>query len=141
MALTMATTITLELIQCSACGITFGMDSQYYSDRQADKKEWYCPNGHCQVFLGKSRAQEIKELKEKVADRDRQLNWYSGHTTHLNDQLKATRRQAATLKGQLTKARKRMGAGVCPVPECHRHFPNLAAHMESKHKDYVVADA
>ena len=136
--LTINQALSFKTVSCYACGITFALPAEYYNDRLDDKKSWFCPNGHQQHFIGETEAQKLQKRLDAM---ERSRDYYQGRNTHLQDQLQAAKRHAAALKGALTKARKRMGAGVCPVPECHRSFPNLAAHMETKHKDYVVADA
>lgn len=57
----------------------------------------------------------------------------------LQDQLRAAESQSATLKGQLTRERKRAAAGVCPC--CNRSFVQLSRHMKTKHPDFSAEKA
>jgi len=133
MALTMQQTVSLELISCSECGVTFGMEAQYYRDRQRYKDTWYCPNGHAQVFTGRSMEQQLK-------DKDAQLDDAYTRLTQVRDQLAAANRSNGALRAARTRAARKASAGVCPVEGCKRHFDNLQGHMESKHPNYVPPD-
>jgi hypothetical protein len=53
------------------------------------------------------------------------------------DLLQAEERSHVSTKGQLTKARNRAKAGLCPC--CNRHFTNVERHVKSKHPDFLGA--
>lgn len=58
--------ISMETIVCSSCGVTFMIPEVKHSKLIETKDSFYCPNGHSLHFLGKTAAQEIKELKEQL---------------------------------------------------------------------------
>lgn len=83
----------------------------------------YCPLGHVWVPSGKGHAQIEREKREAIEARYQALR----------DQLHAEERSHSATKGQLTKAKKRIGKGVCPC--CNRHFTNVERHMASQHPE------
>lgn len=122
---------TLVTETCYSCGVLFAMPTDFYRNRQADKKNFYCPNGHSQHYVGKTPEQKLREAEAQL--------------THLKDQQAAERRRArenrealersnAALKGVITKTKKRVSNGVCPC--CQRTFQDLARHMGNKHPNY-----
>ncbi len=86
----------------------------------------YCPLGHTWVRKDgplQQTERELKRAQDTLARTEARLR-----TTE------ASRR--ATL-GQLTKERKRVANGVCPV--CKRNFVALGRHMHTKHPDFTEA--
>lgn len=118
----------LKPVNCYSCGTTFGMESGFYADRLRDHKNFYCPNGHSQHFIGETEAERL----QKQLDRERnRVDFYKRES-------ESQKRSRAAMKGQLTKTKNRIAKGVCPC--CNRQFSDLHRHMESKHPDYAVAD-
>lgn len=111
-------------IHCGRCDITFGMPWAFYRERAADKKDWYCPNGHARVFLGKSDKQRIADLEEEV-------NRQQGMRRIAERDAKDARTTAKRETTRRKNIEKRVTAGVCM--KCHRHFTNVERHYESKH--------
>lgn len=121
-AYTYAQDITLVVMICGECGVTFGLESTYRNDRLKNHKlEWYCPNGHSRVFSGKTDEERLKaELK---AERD--------HAAYLRASLDQTEASRRAFKGQATRLRNRALRGECPV--CGTHVYQLARHMTRLH--------
>ena len=124
--------LSFELVTetCCSCGGVFAMPEDFARRRHEDGKSFYCPAGHEQYYT-KSTAtmlmqanQELKKAKERIAS---EQAW----SAKMQEDLHAERKQHASTKGQLTKTRKRVQAGVCIY--CHRHFEALERHMASKH--------
>jgi hypothetical protein len=119
------TQVEIVAIDCITCGIIFGLPEDYMNAlKRHAGKNFYCPNGHAQIFLGKSEKQQIKELKwvlEQAELRNRSTE----------DQLEASERSRASYKGQITKIKNRIKNGICPV--CNRSFEDLKNHMDTKH--------
>jgi hypothetical protein len=122
-----AVQIKLTMLDCAVCGIVFGITTELEKRRREDGKTFYCPNGHNNVYtqneLDRARKQ-VEQLKDSVTFFQRRLRDESN--AH-----EGTRRSLAATKGQLTKVKNRVHAGVCPF--CHRHFTALERHMASKH--------
>jgi len=85
----------------------------------------YCPLGHAWIPTGKGQAQIERERRDRAEARAKAIQ----------DQLDAETRSHAATKGQLTKAKRRIGKGVCPC--CNRHFANVERHMSTQHPDYA----
>jgi RNase P subunit RPR2 len=131
-------TYTQELVTetCISCGVPFAFPKSLQAECLRDhEKRFYCPNGHNMVYSGKTAEQRQRERADAAIRRaemaERSLR-ASRETSLMH------KRQAAAYKGQLTKARKRLGAGVCPVTDCHRTVRQLADHMAAKHPDYAA---
>lgn len=126
---------TFKTITCcvAGCGIGFAMTDDYYAARERDGGQWYCPNGHRQHFTTTIEHKLRAELDQMKSDRD----WQKRRREFAERDAEFARRQASARKGQLTKIRKRIAAGVCPVPGCKRSgFNNVAKHIASMHPDF-----
>lgn len=128
-----ATLVQLESVSCFSCGVIFGLPGEFYRDRLRDGKFWHCPNGHSQHF---TETTEMRLKKEKEALERRMASVREDARSAWAETELERRRHAAT-KGQLTKTRKRVVAGVCPC--CNRTFQQLSRHMASKHPDFDPA--
>ena len=60
-------TVTMVWVECSNCGVSFGLTEEFQSRRRRDRKSFYCPNGHSQWYPGKSEKQLLQEEKDRVA--------------------------------------------------------------------------
>jgi hypothetical protein len=126
-------TTQLETTVCGVCHIPFALPADLLHRAHEDKEVWFwCPSGH-KLHYAEDENDRLKRQLAMVRDMRDSL---SASLTHERDQHQAAKRQAAAYKGQLTRARKRAGAGVCPVTECHRTVSQLASHMQTKHPDY-----
>ncbi len=110
-------TVTLVVMRCGQCGISFAVPDFFQRERIEDGGSWYCPNGHCRAYT----EPEVKKLQRKLASAE-------ARAIAAEDQRRAAEKRAAA-------ARKRTGNGVCPC--CKRTFVQLARHMNAKHPDYA----
>lgn len=134
--ITHSTNLVVE--ECCNCGVVFAMSETLYdrcrkqsSAAPGPTRNFYCPNGHEQHYIGRNREQELEE------QRDRARNEAATRAAE-RDQAEAS---ARAHKGAATKARKRAAAAVCPVPGCGRSFVQLRRHMQAKHPEYDPAKA
>jgi hypothetical protein len=134
--LTLEHTGTLVIHECPACFVLHAIPKRMERERLADGGSVFCPNGHKWHFT----VTEVDKLKKQLADAKQTREWLDGRLTHEQDQRRAAERSASAYKGQATRLRKRVTAGVCPAPACHRHFANLERHIASKHPDLAAAD-
>jgi len=134
---TLELTTTFETVTCSACATVFAMPEHFILDLRRQHSTFYCPKGHSQYFPGESDIEREKRLRAETS-RDRSEAWAAFQASQ--DQLRASQRQKASLKGQLTKARNKIANGVCPVGNCRRHFDNVQAHIASEHPSWHVVD-
>ncbi|KKL60252.1 hypothetical protein LCGC14_2207210 [marine sediment metagenome] len=115
-----STKIKLVTTDCANCGVVFAIPDRLDDKFREYGSTFYCPNGHTLTY-GKS---ESMKLRHKLDQREAELE-----RTHTR--LDGALKEISNKKGQITKLRNRVQAGVCT--ECHRHFENLQRHMESKH--------
>jgi hypothetical protein len=121
-------TVELTQMTCGSCGIVFAMPEQLRREAKRHKGQtWYCPNGHARIYTT-TVEDELRETREVLARERARL-----------DQVRADRdridRSRSAIRGQLTKAKRRVGNGVCPC--CNRTFENLRRHMDFKHPEYA----
>lgn len=113
--------VSYVTLRCCSCGVSFALESTFQQERRNNGGNFYCPNGHTQVY----RESTVKELERKLEDRERELRAAKCET--LAEKFK---REHA--ENQKTRLEKRIQRGVCP--KCNRSFTNLRRHMDSKHK-------
>jgi len=123
--------VTLTIMECGECGMTFAVPEGWRRERQETGKGWYCPNGHARVY----RESDVDALKKQLEREKRSREAWEAQADSYGRQRDGAQRSAAAHKGQATKLRKRAAAGVCPC--CHRTFQQLSRHMKTKHPDYV----
>jgi len=137
MSTTQKFTGTLELVGCPECCIQFGIPLAVEQQLRGNHQTFYCPRGHPLSFREKSESDRLRDSllreQERVQQQQRELDRQREYRQHAE-------RSAAAYKGQTTRLRKRIAAGVCPC--CQRQFQNLRTHMAQKHPDFVgSADA
>lgn len=105
--------LNFDTVTCCICGIVFGIGTHHNAElkRKAVTGEFFCPNGHGQHYLGKSKDQQIADLQWAVQAKD--------------NALAAERQKRERLEKRITR-------GVCLY--CNRSFANLREHMRCKHK-------
>jgi hypothetical protein len=124
---TTATTIVVET--CYTCGVVFGLGAEFRQARINDKKEWYCPNGHGQHYIGKSEAERLRQ----------QLDWANSRAASWKDQAETAEARRRGEKAAKTRLKNRIAKGVCPC--CNRSFVDLGRHMAGQHPHFVEAAA
>lgn len=127
-----AARLDLYVSDCASCGVIFGIPTDLEQRRRSDRQAFYCPNGHHLVFSGATPAEKDAAAAKKRADR------LYASLQAARDQEEAARREAAEAKASEIRLRWRIGNGVCPC--CSRTFPGLAAHVATKHPDFVHED-
>lgn len=129
--LTMQYTGTLAIVTCGVCGITFAAPEDLLERARRDHvTNFWCPLGHKLHYLGETEEQKLRrQLKQERIN----SGWY-------HDQLQASERSKAAIKGHLTRARNKVAEGRCPAPGCGQHFANVREHMKHKHPDYHLTD-
>ncbi len=119
----------MDTLNCTRCGVLFGMPDGFLDNRRDDKRSFHCPNGHSMSYT-ESEADRLRRernrLKQAIAQREDEAR-------HERAMREVAERSASAYKGQVTKLKRRAKAGVCPC--CNRHFINLERHMASKHPD------
>lgn len=123
--------LAMQKIECCNCHMTFAMSEAFYRARRDDKEWFYCPAGHQQHFTGKSEEEKLRAL---LAEKERSLEWERSRTRYAQAEAIDRFHQLRTMKGVVTKAKKKLARvdnGVCP--ECNRTFVNVARHMQTQH--------
>ena len=116
--------LKLALLHCSQCGVPFGITEEYEQSHRSNHASFMCPNGHSQYFPHKTEAERLKlELEKEKRD-----------AASLRENMVAAQRARDKAERRITQLKKRSAAGVCPC--CNRTFAQLAAHMETKHKEF-----
>lgn len=124
MTRTYTETVTLQEIECCACGVTFAFPQRLHKECMSTGKAFYCPNGHSQVYREREEVRLSKQLQIEQS-RYKQLEM---QFTSVQDQLQATKRE-------LQRHEKRVANGVCPC--CNRSFVQLQRHMKAKHPEHA----
>jgi hypothetical protein len=133
----------LEQTDCCTCGVLFAMPTVLLQQRRQDGQHFYCPNGHPQVFrlsdADRLRA-ELDAERKRHENTERLLRQAEKSAEWARDERDRTRRSLSATRGELTKVKNRVRAGVCPC--CNRTFQALARHMKSQHPEWKAeADA
>lgn len=131
---------TLITESCYSCGLLFAMTADYRNRKLEDHSSFYCPNGHSQGYIGETKEQKAKKAQQ-AAETDaaaarRQLAYARTRALNAEAETRRKARQLSAAKGNLTKAKKRAAAGVCPC--CHRTFSQVQRHMTGKHPEFVA---
>jgi hypothetical protein len=122
----------LHVIECARCNIDFGIGDDFMRRRREDHEDFYCPNGHPNVYRGPT---EVEKERDRLK---RQLEFSRARASAAEDQAETAERRRRAQKAVNTKMKKRAAAGLCQV--CNRTFQNVHDHMETKHPDYPEAD-
>jgi len=130
---TLAYSGTLTVVTCW-CGMSHAVPTelrdfqlrQFHDGRKV--QDIYCPLGHTHVPAGETKAAQLEwQLEQARRSRDA-----------TRDLLEHEQRSHSATRGHLTRAKKRAVAGVCPHPDCHRHFQNLERHIAAKHPELLA---
>lgn len=113
--------------ECINCGIPFAMSEHLQRELKRNHKNFYCPCGHAQHYVGMT---EEQRLRNQLTNQTMSTEYHR----HRANRLEGTNR---AIRGHLTRKKKelhRVTNGVCPC--CNRHFENLERHMATKHPGY-----
>lgn len=137
-----ATNVKIVAHWCGGCGLPYGLPSGFLKMRQDDGKSWTCPNGCVRLYrktteqLALEKAEAELAAARSLAQREAQRRACAEEDARLAREREAhANRRRAAAKGQLTKTKKRVAAGVCPC--CNRTFQNVARHMAGQHPEYA----
>lgn len=127
--------VNLCVWQCPECGIVYGIPQDFANACQRDGSSYYCPNGHS---LGWHETDADRQKKRADAA-ERRANQAENAARSQRVRAEAEQRRASAYKGQATKIRNRIAAGVCPVPGCRRSgFSQVMRHIEAKHPSWAA---
>lgn len=122
---TFSESLNFSVVTCAKCGVGFAVPTHYEKQRRSDHLGFWCPNGHSNVFSGKS---EEEKLRDQLSQKQAQIN-------RERENLIAAQRENEKAQKQIKTLKKRAAAGTCPC--CNRTFEQLSRHMQSKHKAFV----
>lgn len=125
----------LVVVECYQCYMRFAIPRDFYDRLQELRNQgrFTCPSCECrQHYIGKSTETKLREQLDREKNNSQRL---SDRLDLEREDHKRTEYQRRAAKGQLTKTKKRIGAGVCPC--CNRTFQDLARHMTGQHPDYA----
>lgn len=118
--------------ECYKCAVKFAIPASLQRRLRETGDEFFCPNGHGQVY----KAPEIQKLRDELRrvreQSQRDIEWQRG-------QRRVAEKQLIAKKGQITKLKNRISKGVCPC--CNRSFADLHRHMTTKHPDYTTKES
>jgi len=121
---------TLVGIECFKCHVLFGMTEQQNQICLERGHEFYCSNGHRQFYM----ETEVQRLKKKLQTTQNFANEQQRQKNTYRDQRDHQARRAVSLKGVVTRTKRRIAVGKCPC--CHIEFKDLQKHMKKQHPGY-----
>lgn len=127
-------------ITCYKCKVAIYIPQSVDSYLQASHKEFFCLNGHGQVYSTQP-SEEQKLRKQLDAERiarqraEQRVAEQADYARQAREQAQRERNRANGYKGHATRISKRVKAGTCPC--CNRTFKQLAAHMANKHPSFT----
>lgn len=125
---------SLTVLNCGVCSIVHAIPKQLYDRCQETGERWYCPNGHYLHFI----ETEADRQRKKAEQLERRLRSTQDTAARWRANADRERRSAIAYKGHLTRVRRRIANGVCPVPGCKRSgFERVMAHIASQHPDWL----
>lgn len=127
--------------ECINCGVQFATTPFFDERRRADKRSFYCPNGHPQAYT-ESEADKLRRERDRLKQETARLEEVAATARRQADMARSreilANRSAAAYLGQVTKLRKRVGNGACPC--CNRTFSDLQRHMQTKHPAFKAEE-
>jgi hypothetical protein len=123
--------------ECYSCHILFAFPESLKTEllRQKAGRQFFCPNGHSQHYIGE-REEDV--LKRQLARAEQDRDYYKQARTRLAEDNMTLAKTNASLRGNVTKLKKRAANGVCAF--CHRSFQNVQRHVLSKHPEAEHVD-
>lgn len=118
-----------EVEHCCSCRMAFAMTTDFQRARLADRKSFFCPQGHPQSYTGPTEAQKLKTELERTRQQ----------AEASNARAAAAEADRSRISKAHTTMRKRIVNGVCPC--CNRTFQNLMSHMRTEHPDFAATPA
>jgi len=109
----------------------FGVTDDFFNRKQDNGSEFFCPNGHGQVYKTSNLMKVERELKREREKLKREQI----EREHAQGLFEAERNSHRTTRGHVTRIKNRVSAGLCPC--CNRNFVNLHRHMKGQHPDFT----
>lgn len=121
---------TFYVVSCYTCSVRFAIPSDLYRRVVTDAKDSvYCP------ACGKLTCWRESDAQRQIKELERKLQWEAKNAAEQRALRETAEASLKATKGVVTKLNKRSAHGVCPC--CERTFKQLAAHMRTKHPDFV----
>jgi hypothetical protein len=76
-------------VDCANCGVEFCLTQGLYRRRRNDGKEFYCPNGHSNVYRPTADQEKIADLEKQLLSRKRALD----HLESLWEEMRISREE------------------------------------------------
>jgi hypothetical protein len=128
---TITKVLRFEEENCCICAITFFVPEAFQQEALSRKRSFFCPNGHSQSYTT-SEADRLRKELAAARQREETIKAQREEAIRLASLQTDLRRSA---ENSLKRFKKRAAAGVCPC--CHRTVKQMAAHMKTKHPDFV----
>lgn len=133
-AFTKVGALQLYVTDCAYCGVPFAISHDYDERRRDDGRGFYCPNGHVMSYDSRDR-KRMEQLEREATAAKNGARWAREDAERQRQKARRADYQARAAKGELTKAKKRAAAGLCPC--CRRTFQNVQRHVQSQHPDFT----
>jgi len=116
----------LVVVFCPTCNIPHGIpdEMQRRAHYWKERVSIHCPNGHGWHYTRDKNEED--RLRAQLESEAKAL-------ARTQDLLNAEKASHSATKGQLTKAKKRAEAGMCP--HCKRTFQQVQRHIANKHTE------
>jgi len=129
--------VDLVVVECT-CGILFAIPEKLNRSALTHRGQsgWQisCPLGHTWHYTGDNEETRLRKQLEREREHSASLVSRLDQTeAHLRGEKAAKTR----IKNERDRLKQRATAGVCPHPECHRHFENLERHVATKHPELL----
>ena len=124
----------LWVSDCWMCGTVFAMPRFMMEARRKDGAAMFCPLGHLGYFRNDKSLDQlrIEELERRLVAEHSRAESALKQREWAESSAKGANIAAGIAKAAQKRLMKRVHAGVCP--HCRRTFPQLAAHMKTKHQ-------
>jgi hypothetical protein len=98
-----------EHVYCATCGVQFGLPAALAGQRRTDRANFYCPNGHANYFVGRTKHEaRAKRLERRAQALRRRLDAALARAEDLADAVRE-----CPLPG--CRYRSRVGVPLDPV--------------------------
>lgn len=123
----------LDVKNCPVCGVVYAVPTALMEHHDRDGTSWYCPNGHSLHF---TKPKAVREA-ERADAAERRAGSAERAARYQRERAERAARSAAAYRGHLTRMKKRIANGVCPVQGCKRSgFTNVMRHIASQHPEW-----
>jgi predicted RNA-binding Zn-ribbon protein involved in translation (DUF1610 family) len=131
---TFTATETYELHLFKCCSVRVGMPKGWNTARRADGNRFFCPNCGTGWSFDPGPT-EADKLRTELANVKNSLSWTREERDRQAREAEYQKRRAAGARGLVTKLKNKAAKGECPC--CGETFPDLHAHIQTAHPDFV----